>query len=386
MAASRIFAGAVGACALLACAAFAAAGVGASDAVVSGRIDAQESAAPARSGAVSPRELRSIAMDLLGRPPLGEERDRWRALSRPELVDALCGTREFWDHWLDEQLYYFLLINNFRPRGERIESLPKELHERSLDARSALHRVALSSSFEQRNPGADTFVTVVLEQIAGLDVRRASRELEIGKKVYDGADGLFLGQRGSTQADIVRIAIDSPQAARHFLAREYRRHVHAEAPSKELADWSARFTKEPRCYAELVREWLASDAYARRLEMGTTQENRLFVRTLFVDLLGRLPAQDEAEPLREALDALADPAPLRSVVVRLLLDSGKVALPERKDIPDTGAWVDGWFERCLARAPSASEREVFVAALADPACRPHTVVQAIVASAEYARY
>lgn len=347
---------------------------------------AGERVAAAPQAAVTPRELRTLTMELLGRPPLGDERARWGSLSRDALVDALCATSEFWQHWLDEQLYYFLLINNFRPRGERIESLPADLAAGRVDVRSALHRIALSSSFEQRNPGADTFVTVVLEQIAGLDVRRVPRDLDIGKKVYDGADGLFLGERGSTQADIVRIAVDSPQAARHFLAREHVRVVHAAAPAKELAAWTARFARDPRCYAALVREWLTSDAYAKRLESGVAQENRLFVRALFVDLLGRLPAADEAEPLREALDALADPAPLRSVVVRLLLDSGKVTLPERGDIADAGAWVDGWFERCLARAPSAAERKAFVEALAQPACRPHTLVQAIVASAEYARY
>lgn len=345
----------------------------------------QEPATPV-ADVVSARELRTISMDLLGRPPLAGERDAAAKFSRAQYVSGLSSTREFWEHWLDEQLYYFLLINNFRPQGERFTSMPGDLAEQRLDVRSALHRIGLSSSFEQRNPGADTFVTVVLEQLAGLDVTRSPRELEIGKKVYDGADGTFLGQRGKTQADIVRIAIDSPQAARHFLAREHRRLVHADPNPRDLTAWVARWTQDPRVYLQLVREWFASDAYAQRLHLGAAQENRLFVRTLYVDLLDRLPTQEEAEPLREALDGLADPTPLRSVVVRLLLDSGKCKLPERKDIADGERWIESLFQRWLARAPSAAERASFGAAFADPACLPRTVVQALVSSAEYARY
>jgi hypothetical protein len=335
---------------------------------------------------VSARLLRTLPMDVLGRPPLASERETWTALGRAELVDVLLGGRELWERWLEEQLYYFLLIDNFRPQAERIAAIPGDLHDGKLDVRSALHRVALSSSFEQRNPGADTFVTVVLEQLAGLEVQHHLRELEIGKRIYEGAEGSFLGQPGKTQADVVRIAIESPQFARHFVAREHVRLVHAKAEPKALAAWAARLHKDPRTYREIVREWLLSPAYTARLEAGAPQENRLFVRSLYVDLVGRVPGREEAEPLREALDGLADPAPLRSVIARLLLDSDKVALPDRDALGDAGAWVQGLFERLLGRAPTPEEQKTFTASLADPGCRPQTVVYALVSSPEYSRY
>lgn len=335
---------------------------------------------------VTPRELRSLCMDALGRPPTSAERTRWSALSAHELVDALVPSAEFWERWYEEQLYYFLLINNFRPQTERLNACAADLHAGRLDVRAAIHRIGLSSSFEQRNPGADTFVTVVLEQLAGLDVQKSTRELAIGKKVYDGAPGNFLGRAGTTQADVVRIAVESASFERHYLAREHERIVHAKADARELAAWIVRFHADPRAYSEIVREWLKSPAYSQRLVAGVVQENRLFVRSLYVDLLDRVPTSAEAEPLREALDGLADPAPLRSVIARLLLDSGKVVLPAREALATPAPWIEGLFARLLGRAPTDEERAAFVGALSEPACRAQTVVYALVSSAEYARY
>jgi len=355
--------------------------------VTLGLLWAPQDAAPVTPGSpVTPRELRAISIDLLGRPPTLAERAAWSKQSASELGAALVGSPEFWERWHEEQLYYFLLINNFRPQGERIAALPGELAAGQLDVRAAVHRIALSSSFEQRNPGADTFVTVVMEQLAGLEVPKNTRELEIGKKVYDGAPGTFLGQSGRNQADIVRIAVESAWFDKHFLAREHQRLVHARPEPAALQAWVARFRKDVRCYPELVREWLASAAYARRVREGVPLENRLFVRTLYVDLLDRLPTRGEAEPLREALDGLADPAPLRGVVARLILDSGKARVPKREELGAHPAWVEGLFLRLLGRAPEPAEAATFVATLADPACRPEIVVYALVSSPEYARY
>ena len=374
---------------LAACSAICVAALGAS-ALSARTSDAVSQGAPAAAAEtrapVTPRELRSLCMDALGRPPTSAERARWSALSAHELVDTLVPSAEFWQRWYEEQLYYFLLINNFRPQTERLAACPADLQAGKLDVRAAIHRIGLSSSFEQRNPGADTFVTVVLEQLAGLDVQRSVRELAIGKKVYDGAPGTFLGRAGATQADIVKIAVESAGFEQHFLAREYARLVHTRAEPKELAACVARFHADPRVYPELVREWLSSPAYAQRLVAGVVQENRLFVRSLYVDLLDRVPLTEEAEPLREALDGLADPAPLRSVIARLILDSGKVALPASFPAAEAPASIRNLFTRLLGRAPSEVELAAFVAAAAEPDCRASTLVYALVSSAEYARY
>jgi PAS domain-containing protein len=334
---------------------------------------------------VDARALRALSLDLLGRPPLSAEWQRWRALTRAAVADDLLASAEFWAHWFEEQLYYFLLVNNFRPQQERLAAIPRELFEKRLDPREAIHRIALSSSFDQRNPGADTFVTVVLEQLAGFEIAKNQRELEIGKRVYDGAPGTFLGAAAQSQADLVRNALASRSFVQHFLRREHERLTRAKPGSPELAGWCARLEKDPRCFPELVRDWLQSPAYAARLAHGAALANRTFVRALYVDLADRLPTFEEAEPMREALDSLADSAPLRSITARLLLDSGKLGLRPRKELGDAGVWVRTQFLRLLGREASEAELAEFVKALDEPGARLETVLYALVSSPEYNR-
>jgi hypothetical protein len=55
-------------------------------------------------------------------------------------------------------------------------------------------------------------------------------------------------------------------------------------------------------------------------------------------------------------------------------------------VRDPTAWVAGLFERLLGRAASEAELAAFVSAFHDPACKPGTVVYAIVSHPEYHRY
>lgn len=333
------------------------------------------------SGKVPP--WRALALDLLGRPPLPSERAAWSQRPPAEVVAELLGTQEFWQNWLEEQLYYFLLIDNFRPETEGVTALPTTLSTGKLGVIEALHRICLSSSFDRRNPGPDTFVSVVMEQLLGLTVQKIPRELEIGKKLYDGTSGKFLGKSGGSQADVVHIAIDDPRAIRHFLVREHERLLRRTPDPKVLEAHARRLADAPLSYPAILQEWLASPAYGERLTRRAPLTNRLFVRALFIDLVGRLPDAEEGQRIRSAMDGLADARPLRTLVARLLLDSGQVPLPERSAIPDPAAWIADTFERLLGRPIASAEREEFLSAFADPACRPATVLYAIVSHPEY---
>jgi hypothetical protein len=330
--------------------------------------------------------LRSACFDLLGRPPLQAEQERWVGQGFPAFLDEVLGSPDFWEHWLDEQLYFFLLIDNFSPESERVLAIPADLSDGRLDVQNAVHRIAISASFDRRNPGADTFVTVVMEQIGGMTVQKNKRELEIGKRLYDGGEGLFLGTSGRSQADVVDIAINSRQFTQTFLEREYERLLRREPEAKELRDAVRALRKKPRSYLQSVRSWLVSSAYQERLAEPTGLPNRLFVRALFVDLMDRLPTDEEAEPLREALDGLSDSAPLRSVLVRLLLSSGRVLLPEKDSIENPTEWTADLFRRLLGREATPEELKTFVTAFYDPACLPETVLYAVLSSPEYHLY
>jgi hypothetical protein len=327
--------------------------------------------------------LRCLFLDLYGRPPFETERATWNGRPRSDLVESALGTREFWRNWLDEQLFYFLLIDNFRPTTESVLALPARLAEGSVGVLEALHRICLSSSFDRRNPGPDTFVTVVMEQLLGLEVQRIARELEIGKKIYDGGRGTFLGRPGSSQADVVHIAIEDQRAPRHLLRREFERWMRQAPSEQDLFAWSTALERDPLGMRSILRAWFSSAAYGARLGKRVPQPNRLFIRALYVDLLGRVPDEGEAERLRGALDGLANSGPLRSLVARLILDSGKAPLPGREAIPDPAAWIAALFERLLGRSPRAAELAAFAEAFADPACRPGTVLYAIVSNPEY---
>jgi hypothetical protein len=347
---------------------------------------ADDAPAAAQTRVLDARALRSLSMDLLGRPPFRAEAAKWIGKPQGELLDAWLGAREFWDHWFEEQLYYFLLVNNFRPQADRIQAIPADLEARKLDVREAIHLVALSSNFDQRNPGADTFVTVVLEQLDGMEVQKNTRELDIGKKVYDGKDGVFLGVPGRSQADVVRIAVENKSFAKHFVGREHERVVHRKIDAKEWAASAAELHKDPAAYPIIVRRWLESDAYRARLDARVSAPNRLYVRALFVDLFDRMPTKEESEPMREALDGLSDPTPLRAILVRMLLDSGQVPIEKREAITDPAQWVNDLFARLLGRAPTETERATFTAALQEPDCRPQTLLCALLSSAEYQLY
>ncbi len=346
--------------------------------------DGRTEARPAR--ALDDESLRALYFDLLGRPPFEDERGRWIGAARHVLLDELLGSEHFWNHWWEGQLYYFLLIDNFRPATDTARQVPTKLTEKRLSVRDALRLVAMTPTFDLRNPGADTFVTVVMEQFVGMKVQSSARELEIGKGAYDGREGRFLGQLAGNQSDVVRIAVEHKNATRYFLGREYERYVRSAPEKKSLIGWTRKQHTDPYEYLALVREWLMSTEYDQRLGSRHPKTNQLFVRGMFVDLLGRLPTHDEVEPMRNALDGLSDSRPLRSVLVRLLLDSGDVPIPSRKEIEDPTAWIGDLFRRLLGREAAPDELSAFVKTFHDPACRPATILYALLSSAEYQAY
>jgi len=349
--------------------------------------DTQEPSTRARPArALAHGSLRTTFMDLIGRPPFAREYEQWLGLGRDKLLDDLLGGEEFWGHWWSEQLYYFLLVDNFQPIARATKEIPGKLAEGRMDYRTALHRIALTSSFDQRNPGADTFVTVVMEQFCGLVVQKNRRDLESGKRAYDGGKGNFLGTLVNNQSEVIEVCVNHSKASKHYLEREYQRLMHGAPDKKVLADQARRLHRDTWKYLATTRDWLLSEEYSQRLERLEPKSNTLFLKGLFVDLLDRLPTEDELEPMRTALDGLADPRPLRSVVVRLLLDSGRAKIPEKAAITDPTRWVAEKFQRFLGREATPDELRVFVGTFHAEDCRPETILYAFLSHPEYQKY
>lgn len=369
----------------------------------------------AKAPALSRGELRTLYLDLLRRPPFDAERREHLGpdevptrAARPEadggessgqaeaaasdlstLSSRLISSADFWRQWFEEQLYFFLLVDNFAPRGETLSGLADELSAKAVDVRAAIHRVALSSSFDQRNPGADTFVTVVLEQLAGLSVERHRRELEIGKAIYDGRPGSFLGSPGTTQSDVVRIAVHSRGFAESFLAREHLRYVHAPLDKRALGLAVDAFLADPNVFPTLLGSWISSSAYRARLQRREPMDNRLFVRALFADVCSREPTREEFSRVRSALDGLSDPTPLRAVIARLLIESEQASRRgAKRDVATEGApeLVLREYRRLLGRDPNERESAAMVAALSDVSYGARLLTFALISHPEYQSY
>lgn len=348
--------------------------------------DEQRKTTAARARAMDAHVLRTAYFDLVGRPPFQEERDAWLGKGVEELLDHLLGSEEFWQEWWEEQLYYFLLIDTFRPETDSAQAVPQKLGEGRLSVRDALHRIALTSSFDLRNPGADTFVTVVMEQLCGMIVQKSARELELGKAAYDGGQARFLGTGANSQADVVRICIEHKQAMQHLVEREFERLIKRPIPKATLSEDGRRLFRDPYDYLSMVRSWFLSESYLDRLLNPVEKSNRLFIRGMFVDLCGRMPEEAEMEPMRYALDGLSDARPLRSVLVRLLLDSDDVELRDKASIDNPTKWVGEQFERLLGRRPTDEELKTFVTVFHAADCRPETIVYALTTTPEYHAY
>src|SRR5262245_10413279 len=335
-------------------------------------------------GAVTPRLLQRLCYDLVQRGPTEAERRNYTGADVGTIVPRLLQSREAKAEWFEEQLYYFLLLDQFRPRGEAIDRIPARLQKGELDARGAIAEILLSTGFSLRNPGNDTFVTVLLEQCLGYRGQDKDKKpvLEAGKKIYDGKKGRFLGRDAATQADLVQAVLQHPDFARHLLARMHERLFAAPLPKDAPAvaavqqDWSRFFA--------VLGEWLQGDAYAQALVQRRPKSERQFLRGLYQDLLERAPGEDELRNLRNALTAMADPAPLRAVLAKVILDSKDARLPARGSGRDD-EFVQQCFLRYLAREPGDAELRVFVGVLQQGA-QPAQIVRALVGSLEYQTY
>lgn len=336
---------------------------------------------------ITPRLLHRLCYDVVQRGPTEAERRTFVGADTAAFVPRLVQSREAMSEWVEDQLFYLLLIDQFRPHGDGIDALPARLAKGELDARGAFAEIVLSTGFSLRNPGNDTFVTVLLEQCLGYRVQDRDKKpvLEAGKKIYDGKKGRFLGQEAATQADLVQVALHHEDFARQMLRRLHERLFGAPLPKDSAA--VARVQDDWRQYFPVAVEWLQSQAYADALATRRPKSERQFLRGLYIDVLERLPAADELRNLRNAMTAMADPAPLRAVVAKVLLDSKEARVPTRANGEGAdGAFVRQCFLRYLAREPGGQELQVFTGALAQANATPAQIVRALVGSLEYQTY
>lgn len=331
--------------------------------------------------------VRRLCFDVLHRPPTPTELASLKGMDLARVARQIWRRREAMSEWLEEELWFHLLIDRFRPRTPAIEALPDRLAQGKASARDATAEILLSTGFSLRNPGNDTFVTVVLESCLGITVqeRRAKAELEAGKLLYDGRSARFLGETGNSQADIVRIVLDQDAFRERLLDRHHQRLFRAPLASRGEAERGAllaRLREDEQAFFAILAEWTQSPAYLAAVAVRRPRTHRELVRSLYFDVLERAPDYDELRNMRNALQSMADPAPLRAVFSKLLLDSKEAKLPA-PTAADPAEFVRGCFLRYLGREPSQAETAEFTAVLAEPGANHALVVRALLTSVEY---
>ena len=352
------------------------------------------SAPAADLDATARRATRLLFLDLWGRTPTDEELSKYAALPWEARVDALLETEETWRNWLEEESFYFLLIDQFRPVSDRVVALPAAMLEGRMSFRDAHQTIALSSEFNARNPGNDTYCTVVLEQFLGIEVQKNVRLLEAAKQAYDGKPQKVFDVPVRNQSDVVQASLDQKAYTDLFVRRMERRYLRQDLPKAEHDGAVGILQTQPIQFRAVLREWLLSDGYAGAARPPHRKNDLQFIRSLFVDLLGRPPAYEEFRNMRNALQALADPTPLRGVLAKVLLDSSAVAAPPAPADPSTERYpgdrfrpvVTDLFRRLLGRDPSQNEMSLFVQTLNEPGATWRTAAMGLLSSPQYQYY
>jgi len=343
---------------------------------------------PPESMALSPdarRLVRRRFLDLLGRGPTEAEVLAASKAGETAAVDALLRSQEFWRNWYEEELYFFLLIDQFRPTDGSLASLPDRLASGSVEPRSALAEIVISQYFAARNPGNDTFVTVIMEQVVGLKVQEKAnaKDLDGGKKMFDGYPAAFLGEKGDSQADIVKIAFAKRAMSERYIERLHRRIVGSEIAAPERSAAAERFERAPAELPAIIRAWVLSPAYASASKYPREKTDAQWIRTLYADLLGARPDYREFRDTRNALLALADSTPIRRVLGKVVVDSKKSDRAAAVGA-DGKRWIEERFLLLLGRGPRAEEAAAFEEVLRESG--PRIVLQALVQSREYQSY
>jgi len=333
------------------------------------------------------RRVRALYLDAYGRTPSEGELELASGARTSSVLRSLCRGPEFWQQWYEEELFYFLLVDNFRPEDvARGEALPDRLMAGEIHLLDAVRTLVSSSAFNRANPGNDTFVSVVFEQLLGLTVQDQPAILEAAKKMYDGHRASLWGMEGRSQADVVRIACAQPAYAERIVRRQHERIVGRSPGRKDVQRWAKQLRDDPGGFPELVREWLGSETYALRLQSLRKKSDRQFVRGLYVDLTGEPPSLETMQRHRTALAAVADAGPLRSVIARVLLESAGSGYPPRRDPVDARPLVRAIFQRFLGRSPQPEELEAFAVVYEQCECEPSMLVRAVTTHQEYQYY
>ena len=331
---------------------------------------------------------RAVWIDLLGRGPTREESDRALGRTREELVNDLFGRDEPYAEWLETECLALGLIDEARPPSDVLSDLAGRLRRHEGTAAEALETLASSQGLAQRGDNEKVVLTL-LATLLGQDKPEPAL-VDAARRMVDGQSSALLGKTGRSLQDLAKILVGDKafvdQLARGTWLRLTGLPLDAdglEHARKRLTDGGAKGDAAPTAgFFDLLREWCLSPRYLERGSSRRTKSERAFVRTLFQDVIGRTPDEEELRASRRSMRTLADKTPLRAALAKVLLDSpqSRVSLGG-----DAETFVRSQFQQLLGREPREKELTAFVKGLGSGTSRDG-VVRAILTSPEYAAY
>lgn len=330
--------------------------------------------------------LRAASIDVLGRGPSREEADRGLARTRDDVAQDLLGRDEAYSEWLAAECEAPLLADA-RPGPDVLTELAGRLKRREATAAEGLETLWSAAAGTRSDP--EKLVLALVSSLHGMDHPEPAF-VDAARRMVEGQSSALLGKTGRSPADLVKILVADRACAEHLARRTWLRLVGQPIDPSELERATGRLLDagpkgdRPATWAffDVVREWLVSPRYLERLATRHWKPERAFVRTLFQDVLGRTPDEDELRSARRSLRSLGDKGPLRSALAKVLLDSPQARVAPGVDVED---FVRAQFRQLLAREPRDRELGAFLRALGSGASRD-TVVRAIVTAPEYASY
>lgn len=309
------------------------------------------------------RQIRSLYLDCLGRPPRRRELREALAVSPRTVVQRLFAGVEAWSWWLEDLAARLVGPHAVPALAGRIKEMAESLSFGEENVRQAYRLLLDSDALRVASSDDPTYVRTVIGEVLGPTAARDAGFVEKSVKMVQGQRVALFGERGESREEFVDIVLRQPTFYKRLAHREALRFLGKELTRRELARASIRLAASPESFQQLRQRWLVPSEDAPLRAPRPLSEGQ-FLRSVYVDALGRLPGPDEMQRLHEVARGLPGPGS-RTAIAGLLCRSPRLQVPAVDD-PQKAAWVADRFRLMLGRHPTGAEFTACTAADVSP--------------------
>jgi hypothetical protein len=318
------------------------------------------------------RALRRLHLQVLGRSPTPAEAIARAKVPIGDVAATLLSSLEWGRTFAEDAALRLELLGDAEPSSEAAAELALGVAVGRLSPAAAEAALVRDPAFLRAHPPGRALVDAVFARL--LEREPAPGEAKAAAFAAAGAAASVFGVERVASAPALLEAVLATEEfetaalrrlAARFLPPDAARAVDAARRGETASALALSFVRSP--------SWAGGPP--RRKEDGD------FLRSAFVDLVGRRPSAAELSALVSAARAVPGEA-ARNALVKVMIDGGEARFPLLVEVKDPGGWVADRFLRTLGRKPAAAEAEAYVAALLDPEGGPDLVVRALLTSSE----